>query len=74
MNTVRASQGSRMNELDSLTSAGQAMDTQYQSSISDLVDVDYYSAISQLSKQSVQLEAAQKAFVQITSLGLFKLL
>ncbi len=74
VNTVRASQGSRMNELDSLTSAGQAMDTQYQSSISDLVDVDYYSAISQLFKQLVQLEAAQKAFVQITGLGLFKLL
>ncbi|QEL64376.1 flagellin and related hook-associated protein [Oryzomicrobium terrae] len=74
VNKVRASQGARMNELDSLTTAGQALDVQYQSSISDLVDVDYYDAISKLSKQSVQLEAAQKSFVQITGLGLFKIL
>ena len=74
VNTVRATQGSRMNELDSLTTAGQALDVQYQSAISTEVDVDYYSAISQLSKQTTQLQAAQQSFAKITALGLFKII
>lgn len=69
---VRASIGSRLNELDSLDAAGQDRDLQYSKSLSDLQDLDYASALSDLSKNQTIMEAAQKSFVAVTSLSLFK--
>jgi flagellar hook-associated protein 3 FlgL len=71
---ARASVGSRLKELDSLESAGQALDEQYQQTLSKLQDLDYARAISTLSQQQLTLEAAQKSFVQITGLSLFSFL
>lgn len=68
---VRASVGSRMNELDALESAGTDLDLQYTTRISNLQDLDYASAISDLSRKQMQLEAAQATFVRVTSLSLF---
>lgn len=72
--TVRASVGSRLKEIDSLDSAGEDRDIQYAASISALVDLDYVKAISDLTKQKITLEAAQKSFVQISGLSLFDLM
>ena len=69
---VRASIGSKLNELDALDSAGSDRGLQYSKSISDLQDLDYASALSDLSKQQTIMEAAQKSFVATTSLSLFK--
>jgi flagellar hook-associated protein 3 FlgL len=72
--TVRASVGSRLKELDSLESAGQVLDEQYQQTLSELQDLDYTRAISTLSQQALTLQAAQKSFVQVTGLSLFSFL
>lgn len=69
---VRASVGSRLNELDSLDLAGQDRDLQYDSALSDIQDLDYASAISDFTRNETILEAAQKTFSATTQLSLFK--
>jgi len=72
--TIRASIGSRMNELDALDTLGTSRDFQFTSTLGDLQDVDYAQAISTLNAEQTTLQAAQKSFVQVTSLSLFSLL
>lgn len=72
--TVRAGVGARLKEIESLDSAGIDRDIQYSEAISNLVDLDYNKAISDLAKQKITLEAAQKSFIQTTGLSLFDLL
>lgn len=69
--TVRASVGARMNEVDSVKSTGEDLQLQYQQTLSNLQDLDYAKAISDLTRQQVNLEAAQKSFVSIQGLSLF---
>lgn len=68
---VRASIGSRQAELDALTSIGEDMSLQYADTLSRLQDVDYAQAISQLTQQQTNLEAAQKSFLKVSGLSLF---
>jgi flagellar hook-associated protein 3 FlgL len=72
--TTRASVGSRLTELDSLNSSGSARDIQYSQTLSQLQDVDYAKAISQLTQQQMTLQAAQQSFVKIAGLSLFNYL
>ncbi len=72
--SVRSTVGAKLAELDSLASASSDIDIQYSSIISDLRDLDYASALSDLSKQQVQLQASQKAFMSVSSLSLFSML
>ncbi|MHB1186620.1 flagellar hook-associated protein FlgL [Thiobacillus sp.] len=72
--TVRASVGARLQELDALDSAGEDRHIQYSQILSDLQDLDYTQALTQLSQQQVTLEAAQRSFVAITGLSLFNFL
>ncbi|MDR3055832.1 MAG: flagellar hook-associated protein FlgL [Zoogloeaceae bacterium] len=67
----RAIVGARMAELDDLKNLGQDLDVQYKTQISELVDLDYASAISELAKKELQLNAAQQSFVKVTGLSLF---
>lgn len=69
---VRADLGSKLNELDTLDVTGSDMDLQYKASISKLQDLDYTEALSDLSKRSTILEAAQKSYVQTSQLSLFQ--
>ncbi len=69
--SVRASVGSRMKELDTLDSAGEDLDIQYQSSLSQLQDLDVVKAISEFTQQQTQLEAAQMSFKSLSGLSLF---
>lgn len=69
--TIRASVGTKLNELDALYLAGADRDLQYTATLSDLQDLDYAKALSDLSKQQTILEAAQKSFITTTSLSLF---
>ena len=71
---VQASVGSRMRELDSLGDTSSDLNVQHQQTLSKLQDLDYAKAISEYTQQQVQLEAAQKSFVQISSLSLFNYL
>lgn len=68
---ARTSVGTKMNELDALDTAGTDRDLQYSASLSDLQDLDVVAALSDFSKQQTIIEAAQKSFVQTTSLSLF---
>lgn len=68
---VRASVGSKLNELDSLDTYGSDRNMQYRKSLSDIQDTDYASALSDLSKNKTIMEAAQKSFVAVTGLSLF---
>jgi flagellar hook-associated protein 3 FlgL len=69
--SVRASIGSRLKELDYLDSAGDDLNVQYTSTLSDLQDLDMVAAISQFSQQQTTLEAAQKSFKTLSGLSLF---
>jgi flagellar hook-associated protein 3 FlgL len=69
---VRAAIGSKLNEIDSLNTAGSDRDLQYSKSRSNLEDLDYASALSDLSKNQTIMEAAQKSFVETTKLSLFQ--
>jgi flagellar hook-associated protein 3 FlgL len=71
VSAVRAAVGSRLQELDSLDVLGEDRNLQYSQILSELQDVDYVKAITQLSQQQVMLEAAQKSFVKTSGLSLF---
>lgn len=71
---VQATVGSRLNELDALANTSSDLDIQYQTSLEDLVGLDYYQALSDFTMQKTALEAAQKSFVQISGLSLFNYL
>ncbi len=72
--TVQASVGARLNELDVVDGVAENRKLSYQQNLSDLIDLDYVSAISDYSLRQVGLEAAQKAFVDINGMSLFNFL
>lgn len=69
--SVRASVGSRLKELDYLDSAGEDLNLQYATTLTDLQDLDYVKAISQFTQQQTTLDAAQKSFKTLSGLSLF---
>lgn len=71
---VRAAIGSRLNEVDSLSSVNQDLQLQYQQTLSTLQDLDYAKAISDLTRKQTDLEAAQQSFVRVSQLSLFNYL
>jgi len=72
--SVTASLGTRMRETDAVTATNEDLDLNYEARLSDLGDLDYARAISDLNFQQMHLEAAQKSFMLITGMSLFKLL
>ncbi len=68
---VRATVGARLNEIDSLANAGEALDLNYAQTLSRLQDVDYAEAITRLTQQQFYLEAAQKTYASVSGLSLF---
>lgn len=69
--TVRASVGVSLQELDTLDNVGADRNLQYSQILSELQDLDYTQALTQLSQQQITLEAAQKSFVKTSGLSLF---
>ncbi|MCK0768719.1 flagellar hook-associated protein FlgL [Chromohalobacter canadensis] len=72
--TTRASVGARMNELDALDDVGGNREIAYEQTRSDLVDLDYNSAISDYMLSQVGLQASQKSFADIQQMSLFQYL
>ncbi len=68
---VHASVGTRMKEVDTLNDSGDDLTIQYKQQLSELRDVDYAKAISDLTQQQAYLEATQKAFLKVQGLSLF---
>ncbi|MBS3936025.1 MAG: flagellar hook-associated protein FlgL [Sulfuritalea sp.] len=71
---VRSMIGSRMSELESLGQINQDLRLQYQQTLSQLQDLDYAKAISDLTRKQTDLQAAQQSFVKISQLSLFNYL
>lgn len=69
---VQSTVGANELELESLGSTSTDLVIQYKATLSGLQDLDYVAALSDFTKQQVALEAAQKSFVQISGLSLFK--
>jgi len=72
--SVQTSIGANRLELDSLTSAATDADTQYQSNVDRLQNLDYTKAISEMANMKMMLEAAQLTFKQISQMSLFSYL
>ncbi|WP_432261724.1 flagellar hook-associated protein FlgL [Cupriavidus sp. TMH.W2] len=72
--TVRASVGSRMQELDALNTVGTNRDLTYSQTLSGLQDLDYASAITEYHQRQTALQGAQQSFMQIQGMNLFKYL
>lgn len=68
---VRASIGSRLSEVDDLDSVGQNLGLQYDETLSRLQDIDYNDAITKLTREQAELQAAQLSFAKISQLTLF---
>ncbi|WP_029149148.1 flagellar hook-associated protein FlgL [Methylophilus sp. 5] len=71
---TRSEIGSSLNLIDTLNSTGDSLDLQYDASISTLQDLDYAQALSDISKKTTILQAAQKAFVATSNISLFSLI
>lgn len=72
--TVRASVGSRLQELDALKVTGDNRTLQDKSYLSDLQDLDYASAIAEFYQRQTALQASQQTFVKIQQISLFNYL
>lgn len=72
--TVRASVGSRMQELDALDTIGTNRDLNYSQTLSGLQDLDYAAAITEYYQRQTALQGAQQSFMQIQGMSLFKYL
>lgn len=72
--TTRAQIGSQRVEVEQLGFIGSDLDLQYQTTLSDLQDLDYNEAFSRLTQQRTFLEAAQQSFLKTTGLSLFNYL
>lgn len=72
--TVRASVGSRLQELDALGATGDSRTLNDKSSLSDLQDLDYASAISEFYQRQTALQASQQTFIKVQQMSLFSLL
>jgi flagellar hook-associated protein 3 FlgL len=68
---VSAAVGARGNELDSLASTNADVALQYQQNLSNLQDLDWAKALSDITRKQTDLEAAQKSFVSTSQLSLF---
>lgn len=70
----RARVGARLNQVESQTQTNEATKLAAQEALSDARDLDYAEAATRLQSQIVGLEAAQRSYMSIQGLSLFRLL
>ncbi len=68
---ARAIFGTHLSEVDSLDAVGEDLNIQFEDTLSRLQDLDYAEAITKLTRQQMELEAAQQSFSKISQLSLF---
>ncbi len=71
VSTVRSQVGARLSAIDSQTTTSSALTLQLKSTMSNLRDLDYASAITKLNQQITGLQAAQASYVKTQHLTLF---
>lgn len=69
--TSRTQLGTSLKEIDDLDSVGDSNSLSYKQELSQIQDLDYAKAITELNQQQVTLQAAQQSFVKTSSLSLF---
>jgi flagellar hook-associated protein 3 FlgL len=74
VSTVRASVGSRLQELDALGVSGDSRTLASKSYLSSIQDLDYATAISEFYQRQTALQASQQTFVKIQNIALFNYL
>jgi flagellar hook-associated protein 3 FlgL len=74
VSSVRSDVGSRSSSLDQETSLADDFKVQLSTMLSGIRDLDYASAVTQLSQQQLGLQAAQQAYAQTQGLTLFRFL
>ena len=74
LNDVSASVGARINAITSSQTSAQSEQTNLTASISQLQDIDYAAAITQLNTEEISLQAAQASYASIAKLSLFNYL
>jgi flagellar hook-associated protein 3 FlgL len=74
MSNVSASAGARINSITSSQGAAQTLQTNLTTAVSQLSDVDYAAAITQLNTEEISLQAAQASYASIARLSLFNYL
>ncbi|MBS0299479.1 MAG: flagellar hook-associated protein FlgL [Proteobacteria bacterium] len=67
----QASIGARLQEIDTLESVGSDQNIQFEQMLSQLQDVDFAQATSDLQRQQLYLQAAQQSYTKISGLSLF---
>jgi flagellar hook-associated protein 3 FlgL len=63
--------GARLNAIDEQNEVNADIQLVLEENLSDVEDLDYTEAISRFNQQSVALQAAQQAYVQVQGLSLF---
>ena len=71
---VRGNLGAQLNQVESLTTAGNDLSLQFDTRLSKLQGLDYAEAISRFNQQTVQLQASQQSFAKVSQLSLFNLI
>ena len=74
INKVRTDLGARLNRVDEQITLNDTFNLQVESTISNLEDLDFATAITELNLQLVALEAAQQTYVKTQNLSLFNYL
>jgi flagellar hook-associated protein 3 FlgL len=68
---ARAGVGTDMKVVEQQTSVAEDTTLSLKTTLSNIEDLDYASAITQMHKQMLALEAAQSSFAKISQLSLF---
>jgi flagellar hook-associated protein 3 FlgL len=71
---VSASVGSRLNAITTAQSTASSEQTSLKTNISDITDVDYAAATTQLSTEELALQAAEESYASIGKMSLFQYL
>ena len=71
MLSKQTSIGARLQEIDTLKSVGSDQNIQFEQMLSQLQDVDFAQATSDLQRQQLYLQAAQQSYIKISGLSLF---
>ncbi|UCV27663.1 flagellar hook-associated protein FlgL [Ferribacterium limneticum] len=67
----QATVGARQSSLESMTNTAEDRSLQYAQQLSDIEDLDYAKAITEISQKKLQLEATQATFAKTAQLSLF---
>jgi len=71
VSSVRSEVGTRLNAIDETADSRDAQSVELNKSLSDLRDLDYAQAVTQLNLQLAGLQAAQSSYTKIAQLSLF---